>query len=88
VRVDVWLCKVLLHPGRVVQMRLDVLQPYYARVASGELACLDDGCIVEPIEQLRTEAEAHAARERKLVDEPGVDWRVVVVHVLDSGETA
>lgn len=87
-RKDIWLCRVLVHAPQVKQMTLDALQPYYARVVAGELACLNDDSIVEPVEQFASEELAHDGRGRKLVDEPKTDWRVVVVYALDNGERA
>lgn len=81
-RQDIWLCRVLVRGPRVAQLSMDALQSYYAKVSTGDLACLQDGAIVEPVQQFETEGLAQLARERKLVDEPNTDWRVVVVAVL------
>lgn len=94
-RVEFWLMRVLLHPG---PMRRPVtlanipdprtLAQAMAHVERGELACLPDGCIAEPVEVFASEMAAHAARERLLRDKPASDFRVVLSHALDSGEVA
>lgn len=81
--VEYWLCKVLLHPGPL-RRRLNVAdlngqahEAVLCKVINGELGTLPDGCIVEPVSGFRTEAEAHAERARRVVDEPAQDWRVI-----------
>lgn len=82
--IEVWLCKVLLHPGpvrrplNVVDLSARSHQATMAKVIAGELGTLPDGCIIEPITAHRTEAEAHAARDAAMAEHPGEDFRVVV----------
>lgn len=82
--MEIWLCRVLLHRGpvrrRLMAQELNERshQAVMAKVISGELGTLPDGCIVEPVQAYRTEAEAAAARERAMADQPEDDWRVVV----------
>lgn len=81
--LEVWLCRVLLHPitaapMRAQQLNVDSHQMVMAKIINGELGTLQDGTIVEPVTSHATEAEANEARLRKLHDEPGTDWRVVV----------
>jgi len=87
---EVWLCKVLLHPGPakmplfVGQLSLDAHQAVIGKVINGELGVLPDGCIVEPVSSHTTEAEAHEARRRAQHDAPGDDWRVVVTMAVGA----
>lgn len=76
---EVWLCRVLLHQGHA-GAKLAGLdeQAVLAKVIAGELGCLPDGAIVEPVQSFRTEPEAAAERERRMRDAPGEDWRVVI----------
>jgi hypothetical protein len=82
--MEVWLCRVLLHPGpvrarmNVANLRPEAHQAVLAKIINGELGTLPDGCIVEPVSAHRTEAEAHAARAQAMADRPGGDWRVIV----------
>ncbi len=81
---EVWLCRVLLHPGPVRrQLKLADLnarshEAVLAKIVSGEFGALPDGCIVEPVQSYRTESEAAAARVQAMHDRPDEDWRVVV----------
>ncbi len=92
--VEFWVMRVLLHPGplrKPVRQR-DLTPPdrqkYLAHVASGELTCLPDGCIAEPVEQYADELSAHAERERLQRDKPSEDYRVVLNTSLDNGEAS
>ncbi len=81
---EIWLCRVLLHPGPVrKQLKLDDLnarshEAVLAKIVSGEFGALPDGCIVEPVQSFRTEVDAAAARKQAMRDKPEDDWRVVV----------
>lgn len=92
--VEFWVMRVLLHPGPLrKQLKLGDLNPserrtVLAHVERGEMTTLPDGCIAEPWEQYRTEADAHAERERLAMDKPNDDWRVILNSSLDSGEVA
>jgi hypothetical protein len=82
--MEIWLCKVLLHPGPLrrplmaQQLNERSHQIVMAKIISGELGTLPDGCIVEPVSSHATEALANDERMRKLVDAPNEDWRVVI----------
>jgi hypothetical protein len=88
--MEVWLCKVLLHPGPakvpllVGQLSLDAHQAVIGKVISGELGVLPDGCIVEPVSSHRTEGEAHEARRKAQHDAPLEDWRVVMTMAVGA----
>ncbi len=81
---EVWLCRVLLHPGPLRQrMRIGDLTPQaheavLAKIVAGELGTLPDGCIVEPVSSHPSESDAAAARVRAMHDKPADDWRVVI----------
>lgn len=81
---EIWLCRVVLHPGPVRrQLKLSDLteqssQAVMAKIIAGELGTLPDGCIVEPVMSYATELDAAAAREKAQADRPDDDWRVVV----------
>lgn len=83
-RVEFWLCKVVLHPGPMrTPLRAHELTEHshaavLAKVIEGELGVLPDGCIVEPVTSHPTELLALEARERAMVDKPNDDWRVVL----------
>lgn len=49
-----------------------------AHCARGELCCLPDGSIAEPVEVYELEAAAHAERDRRMTRQPGKDFRVVL----------
>lgn len=91
---EYWVMRVLLHPGPVGrQLKLKDLGPddmraYLAYCKTGELTCLPDGCIAEPVEQFAAELDAHAARERLAKDNPSGDYRVVLNTSLDNSEVA
>lgn len=82
--MEFWLTRVLMHKGpvrrprRVGDLNDAAQQTVMARIIGGELGTLPDGCIIEPVESFATEELAHAARLRKLVDEPDEDWRVII----------
>jgi hypothetical protein len=92
--VEFWVMRVLLHPGPMRrQLKLKDLGPddmraYLEHVQRGELTCLPDGCIAEPMEQFKTELDAHAERERLARDKPSEDYRVILNSSLDNGEAA
>lgn len=91
--VEFWVMRVLLHPGTRAAVRMSNLSPAdtvtaMAHVAAGELCCLPDGCIAEPVEVFRSELDAAAHREKLLSDKPGADFRVVLNSSLDGGERA
>ncbi len=81
--LDIWLCRVLLHPLYQVPMKSQDLRPekhqlVMAKIVNGELGQLQDGTIVEPVTSHATESDANEARERALRDSPRDDFRVVV----------
>lgn len=81
---EIWLCRVLLHPGpvrgplRVQDLKPDAHQAVLAKIVNGEFGALPDGCIVEPVTSHATEEDANAARVRAMHDKPEDDWRVVI----------
>ena len=83
--VEFWLVRVLLHRGRnSLPPRAGVL----AAISRGELACLPDGCIAEPVEQFAREELAHEACERRKADDPSSDYRVIINTSIDNGGRA
>ncbi len=55
-----------------------------AKIIAGELGQLPDGTIIEPVQSFASEPDANAARERKRIDSPRDDWRVVVTMRVDG----
>lgn len=82
-KLDIWLCRVLLHPLYRTPMNASELKPdahqiVMAKIVSGELGQLPDGTIIEPLTSHASEALANEARAKALRDDPGRDYRVVV----------
>lgn len=92
--LEFWVMRVLLHPGpmrkqlKLADLNPDDMKAFLAHVERGELTCLPDGCICEPVEQYKSQLDADAARERFVRDSPGADYRVVLNTSLDNGEAA
>lgn len=92
--LEYWVMRVLLHPGPMKrQLMLKDLDPntravYLKHAERGELTCLPDGCIAEPIEQFASEMDAHAHREKLQRDNPTHDYRTVLNSSLDNNEVA
>ena len=82
--VEFWVMRVLLHPGPMRRaVKLDAMTPAaflgtLALVSTGDLTCLPDGCIAEPVVCFDTEIDAHAHAEKLRTDEPSSDYRVVL----------
>lgn len=82
-KLEIWLCRVLLHPitrqpMNTRDLRPDKHQLVMAKIVNGEIGSLPDGTIIDPVEGFATEELANEARARKLVDDPEGDYRVVV----------
>lgn len=81
---EIWLCKVLMHPGppygpmRAQDLNADSHQGVMLKIVSGDLGCLSDGCIVEPIQAYATEALAVADRDVYAARDASQDYRVVL----------
>lgn len=76
--------RVLLHPGPMRRpVKFGDMTPA-AHIATmilvnkGDLCCMPDGCIAEPVEVFAHEAQAHEHREQLLRDNPGEDYRVAI----------
>lgn len=82
--LEFWVMRVLLHPGPMRRpVRLADMTPAthlatMMLVNTGELCCMPDGCIAEPVEQYKDQEAAHAAREKLMADNPGADYRVAI----------
>lgn len=81
--VEIWLCKVLLHPMtqkpmRQQELKLEEHQLIIGKIISGDIGSLPDGTIVEPLSAHKTEPDANAAREKAKHDDPRGDYRVVM----------
>lgn len=85
-KLEFWVMRVLLHRGRVGgrrAVRIEDMDAHaavatLALVSTGDLCCLPDGSIAEPMEVYVSELEAHSARERLRTDRPHEDFRVVL----------
>lgn len=80
--LEIWLCRVLLHPltgqpRNVHELTPESDQLVMGKIINGEIGSLQDGTIIEPITAHATEAEANEARARAMHDDPKGDYRVV-----------
>lgn len=76
--------RVLMHPGPANRpVRLEHLQAEDSEratrlITAGDLACLPDGCIAEPMEVFRTQQEAEEHMLKLARDNPGQEYRVTL----------
>jgi len=83
VKAEFWVMRVLLHPGAhrpvtLGDMEAKAAVATLALVATGDLCCLPDGCIAEPVEVFTSELDARAHRVALRSDCPGEDFRIVL----------
>lgn len=82
-RVEFWVVEVICHYPGGPRVRLDGLDERtraqaMCRVEAGELLCLPDGSIAEPVHVFAGEESAHRERERLMKRKPAADYRVVM----------
>jgi hypothetical protein len=81
---EFWVVRVLLHPGphkrpaKLAHMDLPAQVATLALVNTGDLGCLPDGCIFEPVEVFSDQLDAHAHREQLQADNSDEDYRVIL----------
>lgn len=82
--MHILLCKVLLHAkGAKV---IATPQAMLAKIISGDYGQLPNGDIIEPLAEFATEELANQERDRRMVDDPSGDYRVVAT--FDEKELA
>lgn len=80
-----FLAKVVLHrptgqPHNLNNLNEDANQSVLAKIIEGEYAALPDGTIVEPVAEMKSEADAHGERELRMADPTNeIDYRVIGV---------
>lgn len=85
-RTEFWVAKVLLHPPQTRQLEMNIGTPagderhaaMQARIDAGTVFLLPDMCIAEPVQMFAEEFAAHAERTKRMRDETGSDYRVIV----------
>lgn len=71
--------KVTKRPLKQQELKLEEHQTLMGKIVSGDIGCLEDGTIVEPLsEHGMDEPAANVARERAQHDDPTGDYRVVL----------
>lgn len=82
---EYWVCRVMLHQGRRVQLHLlpdGIGRAVQADIDAGAYCLLSDGSICEPVESFPEEPDAHERRGVLAVAHPSEDFRVVMTVVI------
>jgi hypothetical protein len=81
--VEFWVVRVLMHkpkrtPVRIEDMTAAAALTTLALVNTGDLCCLPDGSIAEPVQVFDHELDAHAHAVKLRADFPSADFRVLL----------